>query len=374
MKKRVVIIQEYNTPYRNELFNRVAAYEDIDLTLLYVGGRGTNRKWTDPLVTRFREVQVACCVRQVDYERTRTALNYLDLARKVLALKPDVVVSQLGKVTILLHYLLLWKQAALIHWSEATMATEGGINWYSRPYLKAHLGLPAAFLVPGSLARDYLEYCGFDVSGRLFYAPNSVDERYSISAEKLAAKFSGTAPLRFLFIGSFVERKGFHLVKEVCARLLADGYTFELHVAGAGPIGPCAEMVHHGFVSQEAALELYLGSNVFLMPSQYDCNPLSLIEAAKTGNVLIASRGVGNYPELIDGNGFVAEPESAESLYRQCVAVLELDRTQLRGMAERSVELGGGISHEATAAAFHSAVNFVTSRRTVAKKRQVASP
>jgi len=55
MKKKVIIIQGYNTPYRNELFNLIADYEDIDLTLLYISQRGENKKWKDDLPTRLEK-------------------------------------------------------------------------------------------------------------------------------------------------------------------------------------------------------------------------------------------------------------------------------------------------------------------------------
>lgn len=360
MKTKVIIIQEYNTPYRNELFNLVAGFDDIDLTLLYIGQRGENRQWQDQLETRFREVQVRCSIRQLNYEQTSTALSYLDLIKKVLAINPDVVISQLSKITILLHYILFWKKVPLIHWSESTVVTENGVNWFSKSYLKWHLHLSKAFLVPGRMAEEYLAYCGFKLAGRVFLAPNSVDSIYAITEKELADKYECTSPVKFLFIGSFVERKGFHHLKEVFSRLQDENFAVELHVAGAGPISPSLNMINHGFVTKYETLALYKNTHVFVIPSLYDCNPLSLIEAAKTGNILIASKGVGNYPELIDGNGFVTEIDNADSLYEQCINILTKSRDELIDMAKISVEKAKYISHANTAAAFRQAILFVT--------------
>jgi len=59
------------------------------------------------------------------------------------------------------------------------------------------------------------------------------------------------------------------------------------------------------FLKKEETARLYKNCHVFVMPSLADCNPLSFIEAAKAGNVLLASKGVGNYPELVNGNGYI---------------------------------------------------------------------
>jgi glycosyltransferase involved in cell wall biosynthesis len=362
-KTKVVIIQGYNTPYRNELFNLISDYDDIDLTLLYISQKGLNKKWKDDLQTRFNEVQVKCKVRLASYEDRQTRLNYPDFIKKITALNPDVIISGLNKYTILSNYILFWKKVRLVHWSEATMVTERGINWYKRPYLRRHMGVPAAFLFPGKMAKEYHEFCGFDVNNRIFWAPNSVDDLYTVSEQQLENKYADIRPLKFLFIGSFVERKGFHTLKEAFKRLKASGYNFELHIAGDGPIRPSEEMINHGFLKKDETSLLYKDCHVFIMPSQWDCNPLSLIEAAKGGNVLLASRGVGNYPELINGNGYVFNVDDEDDLFIQCEKLLSAGQDELMKMGRKSIELASSISHRNTAEAFHDAIKFVMTEK-----------
>ncbi|CAB1057632.1 hypothetical protein D1BOALGB6SA_2385 [Olavius sp. associated proteobacterium Delta 1] len=78
MKIKVIIIQGYNTPYRNELFNTISDFEDVDLTLLYISKKGEDRKWREDLLPRFKEVPVRCKVSQTNYVKTHTRLNYID--------------------------------------------------------------------------------------------------------------------------------------------------------------------------------------------------------------------------------------------------------------------------------------------------------
>jgi len=359
MKTRVVIIQGYNTPYRNELFNLISDYEDIDLTLLYISKRGENKKWKDNLPTRFKEVQVRCEIRQVSYVDKETKLNYLDFLKKIILLNPDVIISGLSKYTILINYVRFWKKLRLVHWSEATMVTERGINWFKKPYLKWHMRLPKAFLVPGRLAKEYHKFCGFDLNNKMFYAPNSVDDIYTISEGELAKKYASIRPLKFLFVGSFVEQKGFHILNAVFNRLKEHNYDIDLHVAGDGPVNHSENIDNHGFLKKEETMMLYKNCHVFIIPSLADCNPLSLIEAAKDGNVLLASKGVGNHPELVNGNGYVFNINDEDDLFRQCEKIISASRDDLIKMGRKSIELVSAISHKNTAESFHEAIKLV---------------
>ncbi len=361
-KINVVIIQGYNTPYRNELFNQIADHEDIDLTLLYVSRRGENKKWQDDLPARFREVQARCKIQQLNYVDKRSKLNYPDFFWKIVSIDPDVVISVLDKKTILFRYVRFWKRFRLIHWSEATLVTERGINWYKKHYLKWHIKLPMAFLFPGKLAREYHEHCGFDLAGKVFCAPNSVDAIYAVSEKELAEKFATIRPLKFLFVGSFVENKGFLTLNAVFKRLADANYNMELHVAGDGPVRPVEGIINHGFLKKEEIAALNKRCHAFIMPSHADCNPLSLIEAAKAGNVLLASKGVGNHPELVNGNGYIFEIDNEDDLYAQCVKMLQASKEDLLQMGRRSVELAAGITHENSARAFQAAIQYVAKK------------
>jgi glycosyltransferase involved in cell wall biosynthesis len=360
MKKKVVLIQGYNTPYRNELFNLISEYKDIDFTLLYVEKRGENRKWKDELHTKFNEVQVNCKIIQVSYEDSVSKISYIDLIIKILKLNPDVIISQLGKYTILMHYVLFWKKSHLIHWSEATSVVAKNVNWFNKRYLQWHLSMPDAYLFPGKQAEEYHRYCGLPLQDNIFYAPNSVDADYKITEYDLLDKYSRINPLKILFIGSFVERKGFHLINSLYSKLKEQNAAIELHVAGDGPIKPVTGIMNHGFINKEDSIKLYKKCHIFIMPSLNDCNPLSVIEAAKTGNCLLVSRGVGNYPELVDGNGYVFEINDENDLFEQCNKLLLKTNNELLEMAKKSIDLAASISHQNSAQAFYNAIKFVT--------------
>jgi glycosyltransferase involved in cell wall biosynthesis len=145
-------------------------------------------------------------------------------------------------------------------------------------------------------------------------------------------------------------------------RLKQANIDFELHIAGDGPIKPVDGIVNHGYLNKEKAIDLYKSCHVFIMPSLWDCNPLSLIEAAKTGNVIIASKGVGNYPELVNDNGYVFEIGSEDDLYDQYNKLLSKSNEDLLKMGRKSIELSSRISHRNTAQSFYDAIKFVNGK------------
>lgn len=62
-----------------------------------------------------------------------------------------------------------------------------------------------------------------------------------------------------------------------------------------------------GYIQEDEMVKLYAISDVFLMPSKSDPNPLTCIEACWRKLPLLVSEHVGNYPELVEEgtNGYV---------------------------------------------------------------------
>jgi len=71
-----------------------------------------------------------------------------------------------------------------------------------------------------------------------------------------------------------------------------------------------------GWQSEERMLELYASSDLFLLPSLRDPNPLSVVEAAWAGIPLLISNCCGNWPEAVEEgvNGWVVDPTSPTQL------------------------------------------------------------
>lgn len=71
-----------------------------------------------------------------------------------------------------------------------------------------------------------------------------------------------------------------------------------------------------GYRNQDEILELYSLSNILLLPSLSDPNPLTCIEALWCGLSILVSKNVGNYPEVVEEgkNGFVFDYKNIDTL------------------------------------------------------------
>lgn len=95
-----------------------------------------------------------------------------------------------------------------------------GINWYKKPYLKFNLNLVDSFLFPGKMAKEYHQFCGFNLNNEnVFYAPNSVDSIFNITEREFNHKFNQNIKIRFLFIGSYIHLKSFDVLNDAFSYL-----------------------------------------------------------------------------------------------------------------------------------------------------------
>jgi glycosyltransferase involved in cell wall biosynthesis len=63
--------------------------------------------------------------------------------------------------------------------------------------------------------------------------------------------------------------------------------------------GLADQIIILNYVPYEEMPILYAASDLFLLPSVYDSNPLSVVEAMHSGLPLLLSKQVGNYPEAL---------------------------------------------------------------------------
>ena len=174
-------------------------------------------------------------------------------------------------------------------------------------------------------------------------------------------------PLRVLFVGGNLQRKGGDLLMEA-ARLLRDDEhvpAFELHlVTGSELDSEPGVVVHHGLTSNSPELiAQYHSADIFCLPTLGDCLPMVLAEAAAAGLPLI-STDVGAIRELVqDGRtGRLIRPGNLDELVDALRSMLLSpdERSRFAHEARRLVEQ----HHDAT----------TNARRIVSILREVAVP
>ena len=121
-------------------------------------------------------------------------------------------------------------------------------------------------------------------------------------------------PLRVLFVGNGVRRKGLDLLVEAASRLDS---AVSIDAVTGDDVAPTPNLrVHRGVAPQSDALRrLYRQADVFALPSRADAVPLAVVEGMAAGLPVIASR-VGAVEELVGDAAIVVPPGDVESLAR----------------------------------------------------------
>jgi glycosyltransferase involved in cell wall biosynthesis len=160
-----------------------------------------------------------------------------------------------------------------------------------------------------------------------------------------------TAPLRLLFVGRLVERKGVEVLVRALARL-RHRREAELVIVGSGnradsitrtaALEGVTEHVHmRGFVTAEALAREYADCDIFVLPAVVDARGdteglgVVLLEALAHERPVIASRAGGIVDVVRHGvTGWLADPGDAEVLAERILEVAS-DPEQARRVAVR---------------------------------------
>jgi glycosyltransferase involved in cell wall biosynthesis len=171
-----------------------------------------------------------------------------------------------------------------------------------------------------------------------------VDVRNWARPDQMAARATEAArPLRILFVGGDLHRKGGDMLIQVARRLRCDGTipAFELHLVTQTTF--CDEpgvVVHRGLTANSPELmEVFHLADVFCLPTRGDCLPMVLAEAGAASLPLIAT-DVGAISELVrEGeSGFLIAPDDSEALEIALRTLLQ-DPTLRARMGRRAREI-----------------------------------
>jgi glycosyltransferase involved in cell wall biosynthesis len=150
-----------------------------------------------------------------------------------------------------------------------------------------------------------------------------------------------SAPLRILYLGRLGrEQKRVHLFPEILRQLCASGMPFHWTIAGDGeerafleaslkPASPVQTVSFAGAVRYADVPAVLKQHDVFLLASDYEGLPLSLLEAMGYGLVPVVSDLKSGIPEVVDaGNGCLV-PVNDVAGYARAIIHLHEHRDEL---------------------------------------------
>ena len=179
-----------------------------------------------------------------------------------------------------------------------------------------------------SLIARNKKYCK-DVDEKVFIQINNANASW-MNIERVERAINIENP-RILFIGNFSDRrKGHFLLLPAAARLLDEGFKFELLLAGDGAeLESCKQQYaaypEIQFLGRVSNMGEYLQQTDFeVVPSLIDSCPNTVLEGLNAG-IAVYGANTGGIPDLLQNNEYLFEPDE-DSLYNFLKKVLESKR------------------------------------------------
>lgn len=194
----------------------------------------------------------------------------------------------------------------LAHWAGIrTVATIHGLDWrrakwgkFASTYLK--LGERTAATCADEvivLSRNMQEYFRNTYGRDTRFIPNGITSKEIVPADRINAFGLGKDGY-FLFLGRIVPEKGVHYLIEafrkvhtdrklVIAGGSSDSSDYQRHIQAMAESDP--RIVLTGFVQGEVLQELFSNAYAYVMPSDLEGMPMSLLEAMAYGNCCLTS-------------------------------------------------------------------------------------
>lgn len=234
-----------------------------------------------------------------------------------------------------------------------TVATIHGLDWQrakwgklASAYIK--MGERAAatkadgLIVLSKSAQSYFQ----DIYGRTAtFIPNGIEQKRPLPANLIKQKWRLDEGSYLLYLGRLVPEKRPELLIEAFRGLDTDK---RLVIAGGGSdtseyeasLRESAQgdprILFTGFVNGDPLEELYSNCYAYVLPSDVEGMPMSLLEAMAHGRCCVTS-DISECADVLAGNGLTFEKGSAESLQFVLRALLaEDDRATALGVAAKS--------------------------------------
>ncbi len=188
-----------------------------------------------------------------------------------------------------------------------------------------------------TFAADSMIKNGWPAS-RLFTVNLGIDpERFSPKVQ-----YAQTGPLRLLFVGTIMRRKGLELLLRTVQNLPPKTATLQL----IGPMGDAADLLrrHAGlftylpFQHHDALVRHYQEADVFVFPSLLDSWAQTVLEAMACGTPAIVTENTGAKDAVRQGGGWVIPANDLPAL-QACLEKLLENRAEIETRGKKAQQI-----------------------------------
>ncbi len=389
-KIRVAFWHNVFSPYRIPLFQQLAAFDDIDLTVYYGSIKDAYRAWHVEFGEGYRYIVLpSLSLPGYPYKFNHTLINELRRQRYdvCIAVENEIgcqlayIVSRLTKIPLILWSIEIDYEIAhdpqertlISYFRRLPGFLERKLQQfiyaplaYGAAYVKRHAN---AYLAAGMATEKHLR--GVGATGRCFQFGNTVDTTKFVrlvseqSPQTLKQQFGVGEKRVILSVAYLQKRKGIQYLIEaflhldcpnLCLMIVGDG-EYQSELLKLIPEGR-NDILWIGH--DEDTAKYYAMADIFVMPSFSDPWGLTVNEAMLAGLPVITTTNVGAQ-ELIQGNGFLIPPRDASALMKALERLLH-DESLRKEMGRRSREIMRHYTIEHSAETCRQAIYAVTKR------------
>ena len=277
------------------------------------------------------------------YPRLLTHNFSKDLQRKILGLELDVLLQdELNHPSLFRLNRSLWgiPKVSIVHHLRSKESHPGWAMPFYRWVETRYLETVNAFIFNSrTTRRDVAEALG-DMKGHVIAYPGGDRLRPDMTAQRVMERASGAGPLRILFIGNLIPRKGLHTLIDALA-ISGPGWRLDVVGPDADP-GYAAKMktlvsekglservMFHGALDDGALKDLLEKSHVLAVPSSYEGFGIVYMEGMGFGlPALATTSGAASETVKHGANGFLIAPDDVSGLAQHVMQLVQ-DRSLL---------------------------------------------
>ena len=285
---------------------------DSKIDIRYIGTMEDGSKWHKLRVALSALFQFMGCVRQYDIIHVNMSSD-VSLCRKLVF----IWIASMNKKRIVIHQ----------HGGHIEKFYYEQCNDFLRMVIGRTLRKADRFLVIAPYLADF--FADIVNEDKIVIFPNSV--RISKIEEK---DYSAG---KILFLGRLCKEKGIKELIEACKMLIQEGYSLELFLGGVWvdsqlrqKANGCSEWIHQlGWIGEEEKDKYLRECNIFVLPSYFEGQSVSLLEAMSYKCACVASE-VGGIPQMLihEETGLFSQVRDVDSLKTQLERYLSDEKLQ----------------------------------------------
>lgn len=361
--KKIILLHCFPVPYRNYLFQLMheeAIARGVNFEVLFFDKQDESRpNW----IVNSEDIKYNHKFFKLNFKKGSVLHLNIDLLKYIRDIKPDIIISGGVWSSINSILLILFSNYNIIGWDETNRHDFGSKAKNFLFFKKLLVKRLKKIAVPGLESKFYYEELIGESAFRkksIFDLPNLVNESIfenlivarEVYKENLSSKYAFLDYSKKIVYwpARYIKDKGIEeFLSIIDIDILQD---IQILLVGHGPLRESIRKIigdkglsNHVFMINsmpyEESIKFYAISDMLIMPSLSDSNPLSIIEAIHCSLPILISKNVGNLNEvLIEGeNGYSFSPLNSFEVCSFTIKMFSNSRERLKVMGEASKRL-----------------------------------